>query len=82
MFFADTALTRRYHAALGRALPDVPPDELWWRFERVNNLLMANQGMRAADPAADARAVSTERAWLLTFLAGALSAPATGASEP
>jgi len=84
MMFVDTAVTRRYHGALSLALPHLPPDELWWRFERANNLLMANQGMRAT-----ARAAATlgsaaadppkqdERRWLLTFLAGALSASAS-----
>ena len=81
MNFADTAMTRRYHAALIRALPGVPPDEIWWRFERANNLLMANQGMRAAAPDADPGAVRAERAWLLTFLVGALGAPASATGE-
>ena len=42
MMFAETGVTRRYQEALRRALPHVPPDELWWRFERATNLLMAN----------------------------------------
>ena len=80
MQFADTDVTRRYHTALRRALPYVPPDELWWRFERANNLLMANQGKRAVDARRSGGTrspVREERHWLLTFLAGALRAPAS-----
>jgi hypothetical protein len=81
MMFADTEVTRRYHGALSRALPHVPPDELWWRFERANNLLMANQGKRATATlgfgTATAPPKQDERRWLLTFLAGALSTSAS-----
>ena len=78
MMFAETEATRRYHEALGRALPHVPPDELWWRFERANNLLMANQGRRASvAPGAADPPKQDERRWLLTFLAGALSTAAS-----
>ncbi len=80
MMFAETEVTRRYHGALRRALPHVPPDELWWRFERANNLLMANQGRRASrrDDPADGIGPDDERRWLLTFLAGALATPGSG----
>ena len=80
MMFADTEVTRRYHGALTQALPHVPPDELWWRFERANNLLMANQGRRAStvDEFANGIGLGVERRWLLTFLAGALSTPRSG----
>lgn len=72
MMFAETKTTRRYYGAL----PHVPPDELWWRFERANNLLMANQGRRASGaPGAADPPKQDERRWLLTFLAGALSTP-------
>ncbi len=83
MQFADTALTRRYGEALRLALPDLPSDELWWRFERANNLLMANRGMRAMAAGGEdgENAPSAERRWLLTFLVGALKAPASGAQR-
>ncbi len=85
MMFSDTDVTRRYHEALRRALPHVPPDELWWRLERTTGLLMANQGRRASRnlvPPAEAT-TKDERRWLLTFLAGALATPAsdTGAQN-
>ena len=58
-----------------QALPHVPPEELWWRFERANNLLMANQGRRASrrHETSDEPDTSDERRWLLTFLNGARS---------
>ncbi|GHO97880.1 hypothetical protein KSF_079280 [Reticulibacter mediterranei] len=74
-------VTSRYYEALRRALPQLPPDELWWRFERMHGLLMANQGRRAAQVSQDQqrdRAGRNERAWLITFLAGALETAATG----
>lgn len=82
MMFAETEVTRRYHGALQRALPHVPPDELWWRLERTTNLLMANQGRRAsqAPATADETTPEDERRWLLTFLAGALAAPGSDAT--
>jgi len=80
MAFSDTGVTRRYHEALSRALPHVPPEELWWRFERANNLLMANQGRRASRnyETPDEPSTADERRWLLTFLVGALSTSANG----
>ncbi len=74
---AQAAVTRRYVAALRQALPYLPPDELVWRFERASALLMANQGKRLS-PAYMNAAQPDERAWLITFLAGALQAPPTG----
>lgn len=75
---AATNVTRRYHEALRRALPHVPPDELRWRLGRTTGLLMANQGRRTSQkhqPAAPEPTPKDERRWLLTFLAGALAAP-------
>lgn len=70
-------VTRRYLAALAGALPHLPPAELAWRFERASNLLIANQGKYLSAEYAGAEAGRDERAWLLTFLVGALAAPAT-----
>lgn len=80
MMFAQTGVTRRYHEALGRALPHVPPDELWWRLERATNLLMANQGRRASKKynTAEEPQLEDERRWLLTFISGALATPGSG----
>jgi AcrR family transcriptional regulator len=74
-------VTSRYYEALRRALPHLPPDELWWRFERMHGLLMANQGRRAVQEQPRDRAGRNERTWLLTFLAGALEAAATGGED-
>ncbi len=85
---ADVPL--RYGAALHRALPQIPQEELRWRFERANNLLMANQGRSmsmsmpmSAGPGTQGteRTRQDERAWLLIFLAGALAAPATRGAD-
>lgn len=69
---------RRYLNALAGVLPGVPFEELAWRFERANNLLMANQGKYLmGNHASPRREFRDERAWLITFLAGGLRAPAT-----
>lgn len=75
-----TEVTSRYYEALRHALPHLAPGELWWRFERTHGLLMANQGRRAAISSQDSnkeKSSRDERAWLITFLTGALQAPAT-----
>ena len=75
-----TEVTSRYYEALRRALPHLSPDELWWRFERTHGLLMANQGRRTVNTSPDinkGKIRRDERAWLITFLAGALQADAT-----
>ncbi len=75
-----TEVAGRYYEALRRVLPHIAADELWWRFERANNLLMANQGRRAMiSPTGTEK--RDERAWLITFLAGALQSAATVIEE-
>ncbi len=76
----DAEVTSRYYEVLRRVIPHVPADELWWRFERTRNLLLANQSRRlmAASPGVFSESSKRdERAWLITFLAGALQAPST-----
>lgn len=83
MMFTNTEVTRRYHEAFSRVLTHVPSGELWWRLERANNLLMANQGRRTminGFPGVAEVTKHDERRWLLAFLAGALSAPASTTS--
>ncbi len=71
-------VTSRYYEVLRRMLPHIAADELWWRFERANNLLMANQGRRIMLSSAGASAEKRdERAWLITFLVGALQSSPT-----
>ena len=75
-------VTSRYYEVLCRVLPQIAADELWWRFERANNLLMANQGRRVMTASAGTHTEKRdERAWLITFLAGAMEAPATMREE-
>ena len=77
---ADAEVISRYYEAMRRALPHVPADELWWRFERTRNLLLANQSRRFMAPSKSTASESSkrdERAWLITFLVGALQANAT-----
>jgi AcrR family transcriptional regulator len=79
-----TEVTSRYYEALRRALPHLSPDELWWRFERTHGLLMANQGRRTVNGVQEVnrgKPGRDERAWLITFLAGALEAPATNRAK-
>ncbi len=74
---SSVEVTSRYYEALRRVLPHVPLAELWWRFERANNLLMANQGRRVMTSFGGSSVENTkhdERAWLITFLSGALQA--------
>lgn len=76
---ADAEVISRYYEALRRAIPSVPADELWWRFERTRNLLLANQSRRFMAPSDSTPSESSkrdERAWLITFFVGALQAKA------
>ena len=77
---ADAEVISRYYEAMRRAIPHVPADELWWRFERTRNLLLANQSRRFMVPTEGTSSKSSkrdERAWLITFLVGGLQADAT-----
>ena len=77
---ADAEVISRYYEALRRAIPHVPADELWWRFERTRNLLLANQSRRFMAPSGGIPSESSkrdEREWLVTFLVGGLEAEAT-----
>ena len=77
---ADAEVISRYYETMRRVIPHVPADELWWRFERARNLLLANQSRRFMAPAEGGYLQSSkrdERAWLITFLVGGLQADAT-----
>jgi AcrR family transcriptional regulator len=77
---SDAEVISRYYEAMRRVIPHVSADELWWRFERTRNLLMANQSRRFMAPS-ESRALESskrdEREWLITFLVSALQAKAT-----
>ena len=77
-------VTSRYYEALRRTLPHLSPNELWWRFERAHNLLMANQGKHVIALPQETKSGKVwpdERTWLITFLVGALQAAATKRPE-
>lgn len=83
MLYQETEVTRRYVAAFQRVLPNLTPDELAWRFGRVSNLLMANQGKRGSTFRTSSELeipVDTERRWLIRFLSGGLAS--TGCETP
>jgi AcrR family transcriptional regulator len=78
---AEDAVRDRYLAAFGRALPGLPPEELWFRVRgilavaAIDRVEVYNQG-RPAGPAPAAGEAA--RRWAITFLAAAMSAPPTG----
>jgi AcrR family transcriptional regulator len=78
---AEGAVRDRYLAAFGRALPDLSPEELWFRIRgilavaAVDRVEVYNQRLPAnVSPLAGEAA----RRWAITFLAAAMSAPPTG----
>jgi AcrR family transcriptional regulator len=78
---AESKVRDRYLAAFGRALPDLSPEELWFRLRgilavaAVDRIEVYNQRLPASlSPAAGEAA----RGWAITFLAAAMSAPPTG----
>jgi AcrR family transcriptional regulator len=77
---AEDEVRDRYLAAFARALPDLPPEELWFRIRgilavaAVDRVDFSNRRPSATpDPAAHGAA----RRWAITFLAAALNAPPT-----
>jgi AcrR family transcriptional regulator len=78
---AEDAVRDRYLAAFGRALPELPAEELWFRVRgilavaAIDRVEVYNQG-RPASPAPAAGEAA--RRWAITFLAAAMSAPPTG----
>jgi AcrR family transcriptional regulator len=80
---------RRFQDAFARALTHLPPAERWWRFRSTVALAVSHQvhHARLAEvqdlidvPPDVVQAGHDQRlAWILTFLAGALRAPATEA---
>jgi AcrR family transcriptional regulator len=82
---AEYTVRDRYLAAFGRALPDLSPQELWFRVRgilavvAVDRVDVYNQPPSASlSPAAGEAA----RRWAITFLAAAMSAPPTGPGIP
>lgn len=76
-------VSKRYFAALRRALPHLPDGELWWRFCGVNGVLAAHQtGMLAElrPSGTPAPRVQDHLAWAVAFLSAALRAPSADPS--
>lgn len=82
---------RRFQDAFSRVLTHLPPGERWWRFRSTVALAVSHQVHQArmleelpvGELSPEAVVVGPEGrlAWMVTFLAGALRAPAT-AAEP
>ena len=75
---------RRFPAALGRALPDLAPDEVAWRFHlvvAVQSWFLAGVGQPSGEPTADRPSddhpsdVNATVQRLIAFLAPGLRAP-------
>ncbi len=87
---------RRFQEAFGRVLTHLPPGERWWRFRSTVALAVSHQIHQArmleelpveeVSPEAAVVGPAGRLAWMVTFLAGALRAPATspelGATAP
>ena len=79
---AEDAVRDRYLAAFGRARPDLPPQELWFRMRGILAVVaveradLYNQPTSACPTPAAGEAA---RRWAITFLAAAMSAPPTAA---
>lgn len=79
---------RRFQAAFARVLTHLPPAERWWRFRSTVALAVSHQVHQAQMseiarlvelPPEAVHAGREERlGWMVSFLAGALRAPATG----
>ena len=79
---------RRYEEAFARALPDLPADELRFRFASIRAVVVSHQVRLHAgiEPYAEALAGPAGRravrAWTLALLSAVMRAPATGSVKP
>ncbi len=85
----------RYQAAFGRVLLHLPPEEVWWRFRTTAAIagsmapvvvsrhvhVETMLALLGAPPAMAGTGRDARLGWMLTFLSGALRAPATGAAS-
>ncbi|MBB5868110.1 AcrR family transcriptional regulator [Allocatelliglobosispora scoriae] len=77
---AEDAVRDRYLAAFGRALPDLPPEELWFRMRGILAVTAVDrvQVYHQRPPASlSPVAGDAARRWAISFLAAAMSAPPT-----
>lgn len=74
-------LRERYLAAFARALPDLSPEELWFRIRGVLAVTAVDRVEVHQRPTPDRpspEAGEAARRWAVTFLTAAMSAPPTG----
>ena len=74
---AEDVVRDRFLAAFGRALPDLSPEELWFRVRGILAVTAVDrvEAYNRRPPASLSPTAS--RRWAITFLAAALSAPPT-----
>jgi AcrR family transcriptional regulator len=78
---AEDAVRDRYVAAFGRALPGLPPEELWFRMRGILAVTAVDRVEVYQQPSSDCPspvAGEAARRWAITFLTAAMSAPPTG----
>jgi hypothetical protein len=78
---AEDTVRDRYLAAFGRALPDLSPQELWFRMRAILAVVSGDRVEVYNQPTPDCMipvAGEAPRRWAITFLAAAMSAPPTG----
>jgi hypothetical protein len=78
---AEDTVRDRYVAAFGRALPGLPPQELWFRMRGILAVVAVDRVEvynRRAPASLSPVAGEAARRWAITFLAAAMSAPPTG----
>ncbi|MEV5501150.1 TetR/AcrR family transcriptional regulator [Nonomuraea fuscirosea] len=76
---AEDAVRERFLEAFTRALPDLPPQELWFRIRGILAVTAVDR-VEVHNRPAGLPPVAGEAAkqWAITFLAAAMSAPPTG----
>ena len=78
---AEDTVRDRYLAAFGRALPDLSPQELWFRMPGILAVVTVDRVDVYNQPPSASQSPETgeaARRWAITFLAAAMSAPPTG----
>jgi hypothetical protein len=77
---AEDAVRDRFLAAFGRALPDLSPEELWFRMRGILAVTAVDRVQVYQRPPDSLSPVAGEaaRRWAITYLTAAMSAPPTG----
>ncbi|MFE1795005.1 TetR/AcrR family transcriptional regulator [Streptomyces sp. NPDC059517] len=77
---AEASVRERYLAAFARVLPDLPPEELWFRMRGILAVTAVDRLDAHQQPSpgcASPVAGDAARRWAITFLTAAMSAPPT-----